>query len=349
MTSDNASVTELCKWVDLPRSVFYYQPSGGKPGAKPSTHTYTINGGQVTNEFIVDEIKKILSREFANWGYEITAGILKRDYIINEKKVYRLMDENNLLLNKSIKTSGPRAFVKFRTVEASYPMEYLSMDIKYVWVHGEQRNYYLLSVIDVYSKRLIHHILKRSIKKKDVVDFLKSLSNKIDIKGVIIRNDNGPQFIAGIVKNFLRLAEVRQEFSHPATPEENCYIEAFHSILESAVMQRFEFESYYEAKVTIERFIDEYNTYRPHRSIGMQTPMQKWDQGMAERSAVKQQNAREMLSRPDSERTRGESAPYSLDNIQEKYLCLTDEISEARIFNEMNLNQIIKTVQFIGG
>lgn len=347
--SHNTTITDLCQWVNIPKSVFYYQPGIGRPGAKPSTHTYKISGEQVTNEFIVDEIKQILSREFANWGYEITAGILKREYIINEKKVYRLMDENNLLLSKSIKTTGPRTFVKFRTVEASYPMEYLSMDIKYVWVHGEKRNYYLLSVIDVYSKRLLHHTLKASIRKKDVIDFLKTLGNKIEIKGVIIRNDNGPQFIANLVKNFLRLAEVRQEFSHPATPEENCYIEAFHSILENAVIQRFEFESYYDAKTIIDRFIEEYNNYRPHRSIGMITPMQKWDQGMVESSAVKQQNMRAMLSRPDSEGLCKESARYSLDNIQGKYLCLTDELSKAVIFDQNNLNQNEKIVQEYGG
>lgn len=351
-SKDNTSVTELCSWISLSKSVFYYKPTGGRPGAKPSTHTITRNGDLVTNEFIVEEIKMILQREFADWGYEITAGILKRDYIINEKKVYRLMDENNLLLNKHIKTSGQRSFVKFRSIEAQYPMEYLSMDIKYIWVAGEQRNYYLLSVIDVYSKRVIHSILRRSIRKKDVIDFLKTINDRNEIKGVKIRNDNGPQFIANQVKNYLRLAEVEQQFSHPATPQDNCYIEAFHSILDRAVVQRCEFESYYEAKETIERFIKEYNTYRPHRSVGMITPQEKWDRGMKERLTVKHQIAGATLSRPtdlDEMWVDDPSLSHGLDKVQGYEFCLTENLLCEGNFNEMNLNQIRNTVQFIGG
>lgn len=346
-TSYSTSITELCSWVRICRSRYYYKPKGGKPGAKPSTHTLAKTGELVTNEFIVEEIKVILQREFADYGYEITAGILKRDYIINEKKVYRLMDENDLLLNRQIKTAGKRTFVKFRTIEASYPMECLSMDIKYIYVAGEQRNYYLLSVIDVYSKKVLHSILKRSIRKKDVIDFLKRLNDRNGIKGVVLRNDNGPQFIANQVKNFLRLAEVRQEFSHPATPEENCYIEAFHSILERAVVQRFEFESYYEAKITIERFIEEYNNYRPHRSVGMITPSEKWDQGMTLLSVRPPlERFAEGLSRPGCVSQSEEPAPYSLDHPgANAYLCLTDSNERQHAL----LNHFNKSVQFIGG
>lgn len=60
------------------------------------------------------------------------------------------MQEHNLLLGKVIRPTGKREFVQFRRIEATKPLEYLCWNIKYVWVHGERRNYYLLSVIDVY-------------------------------------------------------------------------------------------------------------------------------------------------------------------------------------------------------
>lgn len=60
------------------------------------------------------------------------------------------MKEQNLLLGKVISTSGKRQFVKHRKIEAIRPMEYLCLDIKYVWVAGESRNYYLLTVLDVF-------------------------------------------------------------------------------------------------------------------------------------------------------------------------------------------------------
>ncbi len=81
------------------------------------------------------------------------ASLKQLKYLINDKKVYRLMDENNLLLGKVIRTAGKRQFVKHRKITAICPMDYLCLDIKYLWVDGEQRWYYLLSVIDVFSRK----------------------------------------------------------------------------------------------------------------------------------------------------------------------------------------------------
>jgi len=58
------------------------------------------------------------------------------------------MDENNLLLDKVIRTSGKREFVKHRKIQARYPMEFLCLDIKYIWVEGEKRNYFLLTILE---------------------------------------------------------------------------------------------------------------------------------------------------------------------------------------------------------
>ena len=344
-------VKQICEWTSTPRSVFYYREKDGKPGRKPSTHTLTRESTLVSNETVVGQIKQILSTEFMDsFGYEYVSVELKRDYQINHKKVYRLMDENNLLLNKAIKSSGPRQFAKFRVINATHSLEYLSIDIKYVWVNGEQRNYYLLTVIDVYSKKVLESDLKRSIRKYDVIQMLKRIDHRNGIKGVIIRNDNGPQFIAHLVKNFLRTAEVEQQFSHPATPQDNSYIEAYHSILQRTVIDRNEFEGFYEAVSTIGRFVQFYNNRRPHRSIEFMTPEEKWQLGLALRSALKPQDAREMLSRPDGEGLREASAPYSLDNIPGEYLCLRADLNQGEQENvNLKLNQIEKSVQFIGG
>lgn len=63
--------------------------------------------------------------EFNALGYEYIAHELKKKYVINKKKVYRLMQENNLLLGKVIRPTGKREFVKFRRIEAIKPLEYL--------------------------------------------------------------------------------------------------------------------------------------------------------------------------------------------------------------------------------
>lgn len=271
-------INDLCNWLSLAHSVYYYRSSSGKRGAKPSRYTLMRDGTQVSNAHVVEDIRQALSREFCCYGYHnITDDLRDLEYIINHKKVYRLMDENNLLLGKSIRATGKREFVKHRKIDASFPMEYLCLDIKYVWVEGEKRNYYLLTILDVFTRKAVEQIFQRSIRKMDVINLFRRINSQYGIKGVKVRNDNGSQFIANDVKQFLRSAEAKQEFTHIATPQENAYIEAFHSIVEREVIQRFEFSSYYEAKLTFEAHLHWYNNVRKHGQIGKITPQQKWN------------------------------------------------------------------------
>jgi len=102
---NHTTKTELFKWVDFPRSSYYYKPSNNPKGIAPSTSTTKRDGTTVSNEAVVEEIKKVLSGEFVCYGYQnVTAELRAMDYIINHKKVYRLMDESKLLLGKVIST-----------------------------------------------------------------------------------------------------------------------------------------------------------------------------------------------------------------------------------------------------
>lgn len=267
----------LLSWVDLSKSSFYYKSSDGKRGAKPSVCTFRQDGTRVDDTLVIEEIKGILSQEFCCYGYHnVTDELRDMGYIINHKKVYRLMKEQNLLLGKVISTSGKRQFVKHRKIEATRPMEYLCLDIKYVWVAGESRNYFLLTVLDVFTRVAIEQIFQKSIRKMDVINIFRRINNAFGIKGVTVRNDNGSQFIANDVKQFLRTAEANQEFTHIATPEENAYIEAFHSIVQREVIDRFEFQGFYEAKLTLQAHRDWYNNRRRHASLGT-VPVKKWN------------------------------------------------------------------------
>lgn len=309
MYQDKIPVKELCRWTLLPRSNYYYHPSDGRSGFASSTLTRKMDGNLVSNQTVVDEIKNILSGEFVCYGYQKVTVVLKtKEFVINHKKVYRLMDENNLLLGKVIRTSGKREWVKHRKIAATKPMEYLCLDIKYIWVDGEGRFYFLLTILDVYTRKNLLWILQRSVRKIDVINLFRKLNLTHGIKGVNIRNDNGSQFIANDVRQFLRAAEANQEFTHVATPEENSYIEAYHSILQTEVVERFEFESYYEAKQTISAYVDFYNNRRIHSGIDYKTPQQMWDDyekikfalsGEAEAGAAGEQPARINLTDGD--------------------------------------------------
>jgi putative transposase len=335
---------DLCQWAVLPRSLYYYKPGVGPKGIKPSTHTPRQDGSLVANELVVDDIKTILSGDFVCYGYhKVTMELRQMDYIINPKKVYRLMDKNNLLLGKVIKTQGKRQWVKHRKIEALKPLEYLCLDIKYVWIGGERRFYYLLTVIDVYTRRVMGWILQKSIKQMDVIRLLRKLDLEHSLKGVNVRNDNGSQFIAHKVRFFLRSSEANQEFTHIATPEENAYIEAYHSILEREVIQRFEFSSYYDAILTITAYVEFYNNRRLHGGIGFKTPLFKWNEYYQSLSADKPQIAQvsEAMSR----------VPACVGTCHALDIAGDTANFADRLMNEHEnvINPFEKNVQLIGG
>jgi len=285
-------MNKLCKWLSLPRSSYYYRPSNRRKGVFPSCNTYRIDGAIVSNEFVVEDIKRILSGEFVCYGYQnVTAELKDMGFIINHKKVYRLMDENHLLLGKVIKTQGKRAWVRFRKIKASKPMEYLCWDIKYVWIASERRNYYLLSLMDIYTRRILDWIFQSSIRKIDLIKMINRVDLAHSLKGVTVRNDNGSQFIANKVRYYLRTLDAYQEFTHIATPEENSYIEAFHSIFDREIIQRFELASFYEAKLKIKAYMEFYNKKRRHGSLGRISPMKKWSEYYDSSSSDKPQSA----------------------------------------------------------
>jgi len=305
-----APASTLLSWVNLSGSVYYYKNKEGKRGVKPSTHTFKQDGSMVENQVVIEEIKDILSQEFCCYGYEnVTGELRKLDYYINEKKVYRLMDEQNLLLGKVIRTSGKRKFVQHRKIAATYPMEYLCLDIKYIYVHADKRNYYLLTILDVFSRRTVDQIFQKSIRQMDVINAFRRIREEYGIKGVTIRNDNGSQFIANSVKQYLKAAEAHQEFTHIATPEENSYIEAFHSIVQREVVDRYEFDSFYHAKHTLAAHRSWYDNRRNHRMIGM-IPREKWEQNI-HITAMKREQLREQEIAPISEAKNNQVAECS--------------------------------------
>ena len=161
---DKATLQERCKWAEVATSSYHYKKHPGPRGIKASTHT-PIGDGVVSNEQVVDQIRAVLVMDYCVYGYQVmTKELQSMEYVINKKKVYRLMKQNNLLCGSKIKVHGKRVFVKFRRINAQMPMEYLCLDIKYVWVQGEKRNYYQLAIMDVFSRRILCWIFQSSIR-----------------------------------------------------------------------------------------------------------------------------------------------------------------------------------------
>jgi putative transposase len=92
--------------------------------------------------------------------------------------------------------------------------------------------YHLPSIIDVHTRKILKDYFSFTIKQKQVIELLSVLFEDYQYpERVVIRSDNGSQFIAKNVREYISLIGVQQEFKHIATPEQNEHIEAYQGIL----------------------------------------------------------------------------------------------------------------------
>jgi transposase InsO family protein len=129
----------------------------------------------------------------------------------------------------------------------------------------------ILTVIDEYSRESLAIVVARKIKSDDVLHCLTDLFVKYE-PPEHIRSDNGPEFTAKAVRNWLGRIGVKTLFIEPGSPWENGYNESFNGKLRDEVLNREIFYTLKEAQVIIERWRQEYNIYRPHSSLGYRPP-----------------------------------------------------------------------------
>ena len=95
-----------------------------------------------------------------------------------------------------------------------------------------------------------------------------------NIENITLRNDKASQFIAEVVRQFLKDKGDNQEFTNVATPEENAYIETLPCKVQREVIERFEFESIYHAQMIFNRYNNWYSNHRKHGALGRKSPEQ---------------------------------------------------------------------------
>jgi len=271
-----SKVLSVCK---VPKSSFYYKALAvelhSQKGAIKSTITYKHDNTFISNTIVVKWIKKLLSHEFVDYGYlKVTHYLRSEKHLcINPKKVYRMMKENNLLNPVSYKIKGQKTWVKELVPNATEAFVYWEFDIKFVYIHQLGRYAPMLSIIDVYSRYLIGWIMQWSIKKEDVKYFFEAILEDYSMPlNVCVRCDNGSQFESYLVREYLASKNILQEFTRPATPEQNAHIESYHSIITRAVCNRFEFQNIEHATATMIRWEKFYNRHRIHSGINYMSP-----------------------------------------------------------------------------
>jgi len=129
----------------------------------------------------------------------------------------------------------------------------------------------MLTIIDEFSGE---NLAIRVSRKLNSLDVLETLADLFLIRGVpkYIRSDNGPEFIAIRLRDWFKKLKVSPLFITPGSPWENGYIESFNGKLRDELLNGEIFFTLKEAQVLTERWRNNYNTVRPHSSLGYRPP-----------------------------------------------------------------------------
>lgn len=129
----------------------------------------------------------------------------------------------------------------------------------------------VLNVVDEFTRVCIGSKVARGFGARDVQEVLEKLFERSG-RPRILRSDNGREFTAELLADWLEEQGVGQAFIDRGAPQQNPYVERFNGTMRNDVLNGELFHSVLEAQVVIDKFVFEYNEIRPHRGLDMKTP-----------------------------------------------------------------------------
>ena len=128
-----------------------------------------------------------------------------------------------------------------------------------------------MKILDEFSRECLEIRVKRKLNSTDVID---ALTDLFILRGVpaFIRSDNGPEFVAKTVRDWIQAVGARTAYIEPGSPWENGYCESFNARLRDELLNGEIFYTLREAQIIIEQWRKHYNTIRPHSALGCRPP-----------------------------------------------------------------------------
>ena len=130
----------------------------------------------------------------------------------------------------------------------------------------------LLTIIDEYTRECLAIRAGRSIRSSDVIETVAELMTAGGVPEHI-RSDNGPEFTAKAVREWLGKVGAKTLYIEPGSPWENGYVESFNGKLRDELLDREVFYTLLEVRVLTEQYRQTYNCIRPHSSLGYRPPV----------------------------------------------------------------------------
>jgi putative transposase len=214
-----------------------------------------------------------LATQYGRYGYRrITALLQHQGWTVNHKRVERLWRREGLKVPQK-QPARKRLWLNDGScirLRPAYRDHVWSYDFVQSHTH-DGRSFRMLTVMDEFTRECLAIDVARRLTSEEV---LERMSDLFICRGVptYLRSDNGPEFTARRVRQWLTKVGVQTLFIEPGSPWENGYVESFNGKLRDELLNREIFDTLLEAKVLIERWRREYNTIRPHSALGYCPP-----------------------------------------------------------------------------
>lgn len=214
-----------------------------------------------------------LASNYGRYGYRrVTAMLQTKGWTVNHKRVERIWREQGLKVPKKQPKRrrlwlGDGSCVRMRAEYKNHVWSYDFVEDRL----SNGRKIRFLNIVDEYDRTLIACVPRRSWRDNSVVDVLHEAFLTYGIPDYI-RSDNGSEFLANKVRDYLSGAGVTTLYIEPGSPWENGYCESFNSKMRDEFLNREVFETWYEVEVLTREWIRYYNYERPHSSLGYKPP-----------------------------------------------------------------------------
>jgi putative transposase len=210
---------------------------------------------------------------YGRYGYRRVTALLQHEgWRVNHKRVERIWREQGLKVPKKQPKRGrlwlnDGSCVRLRPTHQGHVWSYDFVADR----TRDGRSFRMLTLIDEYTRECLAIEVARNLNSEDV---LRVLDEQFLRRGVPehIRSDNGAEFTAKAVRQWLQTLEIGPLYIEPGSPWENGYIESFNGKLRDEMLNVELFDTLWEAQVLVEQWRRQYNGFRPHSSLGYRPP-----------------------------------------------------------------------------
>lgn len=214
-----------------------------------------------------------IAGEYGRYGYRrVTAMLWQEGWRVNHKRVERIWRQEGLKVPMKQPKRARLWLADGSCVRrrAEYPNHVWSYDFVQDRTH-DGRAFRMLTVVDEWTRESLAIEVDRRLNSQRVLDVLGRLFVERGVPGHI-RSDNGPEFTAMAVRDWLGRLDVAPLFIAPGSPWENGYVESFNGKLRDELLNGEIFYTLKEAQVLVERWRQTYNRIRPHSALGYRPP-----------------------------------------------------------------------------